>query len=76
MSEKLVWIDCEMTGLDVVEDAMIEVAVLVTDGDLNVLGEGVDILIKPTDAALAQMGDFVRDHAHQVRPARPARPWA
>ena len=60
MSEKLVWVDCEMTGLDVVEDAMIEVAVLVTDGDLNVLGEGVDILIKPTDAALAQMGDFVR----------------
>ncbi|MBB1515522.1 oligoribonuclease [Tessaracoccus sp. MC1679] len=60
MSEKLVWVDCEMTGLDVVEDAMIEVAVLVTDGDLNVLGEGVDILIKPSNAALAQMGDFVR----------------
>ena len=61
MSEKLVWIDCEMTGLDLVHDALIEVAVLVTDGDLNVLGDGVDILIRPTDEALAQMGDFVRD---------------
>ena len=61
MSEKLVWIDCEMTGLDLVHDALIEVAVLVTDGDLNVLGDGVDLLIRPTDEALAQMGDFVRD---------------
>lgn len=61
MSEKLVWIDCEMTGLDLVNDALIEVAVLVTDGDLNVLGEGVDVLIRPTDEALAQMGDFVRN---------------
>ena len=61
MSEKLVWVDCEMTGLDLVHDALIEVAVLVTDGDLNVLGEGVDLLIRPTDEALAQMGDYVRD---------------
>ncbi|MHA6511273.1 oligoribonuclease [Tessaracoccus sp. Z1128] len=60
MSEKLVWVDCEMTGLDLVHDALIEVAVLVTDGDLNVLGDGVDILIRPTEADLAQMGDFVR----------------
>ena len=61
MSEKLVWIDCEMTGLDVVNDALIEVAVLVTDGDLNVLGDGVDVLITPTDEQLASMGDFVRE---------------
>ena len=61
MSEKLVWVDCEMTGLDLVHDALIEVAVLVTDGDLNVLGEGVDLLIRPTDESLAQMGDYVRD---------------
>ncbi len=61
MSENLVWIDCEMTGLDLVNDALIEVAVLVTDGDLNVLGDGVDVLIKPTDEQLAAMGDFVRD---------------
>ncbi|MFT3889392.1 MAG: oligoribonuclease [Arachnia sp.] len=61
MSEKLVWIDCEMTGLDLAQDALIEVAVLVTDGDLNVLGEGIDVLIKPTDEQLSHMGDFVRE---------------
>ncbi|MFD0867056.1 oligoribonuclease [Tessaracoccus lubricantis] len=61
MSEKLVWIDCEMTGLDLATDALIEVAALVTDGDLNVLGDGVDVLIKPTDEQLAAMGDFVRE---------------
>lgn len=61
MSEKLVWIDCEMTGLDLETDALIEVAALVTDGDLNVLGEGVDVLIKPSDEQLAAMGDFVRE---------------
>ena len=59
-SELMVWIDCEMTGLDLQSDALIEVAALVTDGNLNVLGEGVDVIIKPTDEALAQMGDFVR----------------
>lgn len=61
MSEKLVWIDCEMTGLDLGTDALIEVAALVTDGDLNVLGEGVDVLIRPSDEQLAAMGDFVRE---------------
>ncbi|XSS53842.1 oligoribonuclease [Propionibacteriaceae bacterium Y1923] len=50
-----------MTGLDLGADALIEVAALVTDSDLNVLGEGVDVIIKPTDEALAQMGDFVRE---------------
>jgi len=61
MSENLVWVDCEMTGLNLAVDALIEVAVLVTDGDLNVLGEGVDLLIRPTEEQLAQMDDFVRD---------------
>ena len=60
MNDKLVWIDCEMTGLNLETDALIEVAALVTDGDLNVLGEGVDIVIKPSDETLAAMGDFVR----------------
>lgn len=50
-----------MTGLDLGQDALIEVAALVTDGELNVLGEGVDVLIKPTDEQLAIMGDFVRE---------------
>jgi oligoribonuclease len=55
----LVWIDCEMTGLDLGRDALIEVAALVTDKDLNVLGEGVDVVVKPPAAALAGMDDFV-----------------
>ena len=59
-NEHIVWIDCEMTGLDPVADALIEVAVLVTDSELNVLGDGVDVVIRPSDAALAGMGDFVR----------------
>lgn len=60
MNDRLVWIDCEMTGLDTTEDALIEVAALVTDFELNVLGDGVDVVIKPPAAALAQMGDVVR----------------
>lgn len=54
------WIDCEMTGLSLEKDALIEVAALVTDDELTVLGEGVDVVIRPSDQALAQMGDFVR----------------
>lgn len=61
MNERLVWIDCEMTGLDLTADALIEVAALVTDFDLNVLGEGIDLVIKPPAEALEQMNDFVRE---------------
>ena len=61
MNDKLVWIDCEMTGLSLEHDALVEVAALVTDYELNVLGEGVDLVIKPPQAALEQMNDFVRD---------------
>ncbi|WP_431712157.1 oligoribonuclease [Glutamicibacter uratoxydans] len=50
-----------MTGLDLVHDALIEVAVLITDAELNVLDEGISVVIKPTAAALAQMDDFVRN---------------
>lgn len=60
MNDHLVWIDCEMTGLSLADDALIEIAALVTDYDLNVLGDGVDIVIKPPQEALAQMSDFVR----------------
>ncbi len=59
-NERLVWIDCEMTGLDLTADALIEVAALVTDFELNVLGEGIDLVIKPPAEALDQMDDFVR----------------
>lgn len=61
MNEHLVWIDCEMTGLDLKADALVEVAALVTDSDLNVLGDGIQVVIKPPTEALAQMGDFVRE---------------
>lgn len=61
VNDKFVWIDCEMTGLDLNNDALIEVAVLVTDGELNILGDGAEVIIKPTDEALEQMGDFVRE---------------
>ena len=60
-SDRIVWIDCEMTGLDLERDATIEVAALVTDFELNQLGDGVDVVIKPPAEALEQMGDFVRD---------------
>ncbi|WP_046768674.1 oligoribonuclease [Jiangella alkaliphila] len=56
----MVWIDCEMTGLDLQRDALVEVAVLVTDAELNVLGDGVDVVIRPPDDALEQMNDVVR----------------
>ena len=61
VTDRLVWIDCEMTGLDVGKDALIEIAALVTDGDLRVLGEGVDVVIHADDAALDSMPEVVRD---------------
>lgn len=59
MTDALVWIDCEMTGLDLAKDKLIEVAALVTDSDLNVLGDGVDIVIHADDDALADMLEVV-----------------
>ncbi|MFD0899550.1 oligoribonuclease [Actinomadura sediminis] len=61
MNERLVWVDCEMTGLDLRKDALIEIAALVTDSDLNILDEGVDIVIKPPPEAVTQMTKIVRD---------------
>ncbi|MFI6344065.1 oligoribonuclease [Streptomyces sp. NPDC050560] len=61
MNDRMVWIDCEMTGLSLANDALIEVAVLVTDSELNVLGDGVDIVIRPPDEALTTMPDVVRE---------------
>ncbi len=59
MRDELVWIDCEMTGLDLGSDRLIEIAVLVTDAELNVLGDGVDVVIHADDAALEGMVDVV-----------------
>jgi oligoribonuclease len=61
VSDLLVWIDCEMTGLDLTRDALIEVAALVTDADLKVLGDGVDVVIRAEETSLAGMLDVVRE---------------
>jgi oligoribonuclease len=61
MNDRMVWIDCEMTGLSLAQDALIEVAALVTDSELNVLGEGVDLVIRPPAEALETMPQIVRD---------------
>lgn len=60
-NDRIVWIDCEMTGLDLTADALIEVAAVVTDSELHVLGEGVEVVVAPPPGALEQMNDFVRD---------------
>ncbi len=61
ISDRIIWIDCEMTGLSLQADALVEVAALVTDFELNVLGDGVDVVIRPPAAAIEQMDPFVRD---------------
>ena len=60
MIDRLVWIDCEMTGLDLEKDALIEIAVLVTDGELTILGDGIDVVIHADDDVLDAMPDVVR----------------
>ncbi len=59
--DHLVWIDCEMTGLDLRSDKLIEIAALVTDADLNILGDGVDVVIHADEAALSSMIGVVAD---------------
>jgi oligoribonuclease len=58
-AEHLVWIDCEMTGLDIAIDELVEVAVVITDWELQPVHPGFSIVIKPDDTALANMGEFV-----------------
>jgi oligoribonuclease len=55
----LIWIDCEMTGLSLDSDVLVEIAVLVTDSDLNLIGEGIDLVIKATPEQLGAMNEFV-----------------
>ncbi len=55
----LIWIDCEMTGLSLKDDALVEIAVQVTDSELNPIGDGIDILIATTPEKLAGMNEFV-----------------
>ncbi|WP_022899698.1 oligoribonuclease [Humibacter albus] len=60
-NDALVWIDCEMTGLDLASDELVEIAVVITDFDLTPLDPGIDIVIKPDPSALENMNDFVRN---------------
>ena len=63
--DRLVWVDCEMTGLDLHRDALIEIAALVTDSELRILDEGIDLVIKAPDALLDTMQPVVQEmHAH------------
>jgi oligoribonuclease len=59
--DNLVWIDCEMTGLDLGKDVLVEIAALVTDPDLNILGDGIDVVIHADDTLLDGMPDVVRE---------------
>jgi oligoribonuclease len=59
MADYIVWVDCEMTGLDVKIDELCEIAVVITDEELNEVDEGLQIVIKPSEAALTNMGEFV-----------------
>ncbi|CAB4759133.1 unannotated protein [freshwater metagenome] len=58
-SPNLIWVDCEMTGLDLNKDVLVEIAVLVTDSELNILGEGIDLVIKATEDQIKGMNEFV-----------------
>ena len=60
-ADQIVWIDCEMTGLDVDRDGLCEIAVIVTDFELRPLDPGLEVIINPGDEALAGMNDFVRE---------------
>jgi oligoribonuclease len=65
VADHLIWIDCEMTGLNLAHDALVEIAAIVTDGELNPVGEGVEAVIKPPAAAIELMSDYVREmHAN------------
>lgn len=58
-TEYMVWIDCEMTGLELEVDELVEVAVVITDSELNPVHEGFDVVINPSQAAMDHMGEFV-----------------
>jgi oligoribonuclease len=61
MSDRLVWIDLEMTGLDTVRHTIVEIAVLVTDSELELVDEGIDVIVHASPEELAKMDDFVRN---------------
>ena len=60
-NDRLVWIDCEMTGLDLSVDELVEIAVVITDFELRPVDPGFQVVIKPNDSALESMNDFVTE---------------
>jgi oligoribonuclease len=60
VDDRLVWLDLEMTGLDVRRHVIVEVAALVTDGELHALDDGIDLVVHQAAPALAEMDDYVR----------------
>jgi oligoribonuclease len=60
-NDLIVWVDCEMTGLSLLNDELIEIAVIITDGQLNEIDPGIDLVIKPSDKSLTQMIDVVKE---------------
>ncbi|QGU05366.1 oligoribonuclease [Corynebacterium comes] len=58
-NDRLVWVDLEMTGLDLERHVIVEIAALITDANLNIIGEGVDLVVHATEDELAKMDDFV-----------------
>src|SRR3954467_1162268 len=59
MTDRLVWIDLEMTGLDTVKNTIVEIAVLITDSELELGDDGIHLIVQPSPDDLAQMDDFV-----------------
>ncbi|XP_037063414.1 oligoribonuclease, mitochondrial isoform X2 [Peromyscus leucopus] len=62
MAQRMVWVDLEMTGLDIEKDQIIEMACLITDSDLNILAEGPNLIIKQPDELLDSMSDWCKEH--------------
>ncbi len=60
-NDLIVWVDCEMTGLSLEKDELIEIAVIITDGQLNEIDPGIDLVIKPSDKSIEQMIDVVKE---------------
>lgn len=65
MNDYLVWIDCEMTGLNSQQDELCEIAIVITDSELNPVDNGFSVVIKPSESAISGMSDFVRNMHHE-----------
>ncbi|XP_038565069.1 small fragment nuclease isoform X2 [Micropterus salmoides] len=62
MSQRMVWVDLEMTGLDIEKDQIIEMACIITDSDLNILAEGPNLIINQPDQLLEGMSLWCKEH--------------